>query len=263
MLQNAAIALGREMLMLRARSLLIALAVLLLASPGSASVIDFEGGLVNGQAGPFNFATPDANVSITPDIPPPGNHLGLAIFDSDTGGPNDGGTDQDLVVDHGNILILQNDLFGTQTVPGFFDTADDDENGGQFFIDFDAPVYMNSIDLIDINGAGNLSVIMQDSSLNTRTYLVPDQWTGDITVPGQQGYQTLDLTTLLPQLGVGPGGNATASELGSFNPDDVRHINITFNGSAAIDNISFVPEPGTALLVGFGLGALGLRRRRA
>jgi hypothetical protein len=251
--------------MLRVRPLLPLLSLLgltLIASPAIAVNVDFEQ-FSNGEAGPFAIPTPFATVSITPDGPPPGDHIGLAIFDSDFGGPNDGLGDQDLVVDSGNILILQNNELPTQTIPGFFDTANDDEDGGNFNIMFDQPVFMNSIELIDINGGGMLTVSLFDQGGNSRVYDVPNQWTGDITQPGQPGFQVLDLTTLLPQLGVGPGGNATAAEFGAFDPTDVINVAISFSGSAAIDNINFVPEPGTALLVGLGLGALGLRRRRA
>lgn len=255
-----AITLGREiLLMLRALAPLAALAAFALTAPAFAVTIDFESN-VNGEAGPFAYATSAANVSITSDTPPPGNHLGVAIFDSDSAGPNAGGGDPDLLVDRGNVLILQNNNFGTQSVGGIFDTPNDDEQGGQFFITFDAPVSMTSLDLVDINGGGMLSVILSDSLAGTRTYTVPNDWTGDITVI-PPGWQTLDLTTLLPQVGIGGGGNATAADLGGFDIDDVVGIEINFSGSAAIDNITFVPEPTTALLVGLGLAAMAVRRR--
>lgn len=252
--------------MMRARATALPLAVLttllLLAGSAAAITIDFEG-QPNGEAGPFQYVYPGVTVDATADTPPPGDHLGLAIFDSDFGGPNDGGNDQDLVVDHGNILILQNDVYGTQTTPGIFDTANDDEDGGQFFFDFSSPVYMASIELIDINGGGMLSVILRDSANETRTYQVPNKWTGDITVPGEPGFQVLDLTILADQLGVGPGGYATASQSLGFDSNDVVQMELNFSGSAAVDNLVFVPEPTTGLLVALGLGAMGWRRRRA
>jgi len=252
--------------MLHARRALACSAVvaaLVLAGSASALTIDFEG-QPNGQAGPFQYVFPGVTVDVTADTPPPGDHVGLAIFDSDTGGPNDGLADQDLVVDHGNILILQNGsgAYPTQTVPGIFDTANDDEQGGIFFFDFSSPVLLDSIEVIDINGGGMLDVVLRDSAGETRTYAVPDQWTGDITQPGQVGYQVLDLTTLLPQLGVGPGGFANVSQTLLFDPNDVVQLEVSFNGSAAVDNLVFVPEPTTALLLGLGLGVLSWRRGR-
>jgi len=255
------------LLMLRLRPLLFLLLAVLVAPPAFAlnTVFDFESE-VNGQAGPLVYLDQGVTTTISADVPPPGNHLGIAIFDGSFGGVNDVAgpdSDQDLVVGSGNILILQNNNFPTQTVPGIFDTANDDETGGIFFFDFDNPVYMNSIDLIDINGGGNLTVTMRDSATGTRTYTVPDDWTGDI-MAGFQGWQTLDLTTLLPQIGVGFGNPvATAADAGGFDAFDVVQVEIAFSGSAGLDNVSFVPEPSTALLVGLGLTALGLRRKKA
>lgn len=247
-----------------ARTALAVLTTLLLASSATALTIDFEG-QPNGEAGPFQYVFPGVTVDVTADTPPPGDHEGLAIFDSDTGGPNDGLADQDLVVDHGNILILQNGSgsYPTQTVPGIFDVANDDEDGGIFYFDFSTSVLLSSIELIDINGMGMLDVILRDSAGETRTYAVPDQWTGDITQPGQVGFQVLDLTTLADQLGVGPGGLATASQTALFDPSDVVQLEVSFGGSAAVDNLVFVPEPTTALLLGLGLGVMGWRSRRS
>ena len=85
--------------------------------------------------------------------------LGAAIFDSSPVGPNSGSLDQDLLVDLGNILILQDDKFPTQTLPGTFDTPNDEEDGGTIIFDFVNPLRLLSIDLIDIdaNGPGCLS----------------------------------------------------------------------------------------------------------
>lgn len=235
------------------------------ATPASALSIGFEGH-ANGEAGPFQYVFPGVTVDVTADIPPPGNHLGLAIFDSDTGGPNDGGLDPDLIVDHGNILILQNNDFPTQTTLGFFDTADDDEQGGQFFFDFSTPSFLSSIDLVDINGGGMLTLVLLDTGGETRTFSVPDDWTGDID-QGDIGFQILALDTLANQVGVGPPPSsppeATASETAGFDQNSVIQMSITFSGSAAVDNLEFVPEPTTGLLLGLGLTVLVLQRRRS
>jgi len=246
--------------MLRMHVALAALAALLLTSPAAAFTVDFESE-VNGQAGPFQYVFPGVTVDITADVPPPGNHLGLAIFDStDPAGPNSAGADPDLLVDTGNILILQNNNFPAQT-GSVFDTPNDDENGGQFFFDFDAPVELTSVGLIDINQGGMLSVILRDSGIGTRTYSVPNGWNGDVDQNPLVGYQDLDLTTLAGQVGIGNGQLATAADLNGFDPTDVVQVEFFFSGSAAIDNLVFVPEPGTALLLGLGLAGLGWRRR--
>ena len=119
-----------------------------------------------------------------------------------------------------------------------------------------------SIELIDINGGGMTTITLFDSGDDTRTYQVPDDWTGDITQLGP-GFDTLDLTDTNPQAGAGPGNPlATASDSPGFDPDDVVSMTVFFNGSAGIDNVSFVPEPSTALLLWLGLAGLAAHRAR-
>ena len=80
--------------------------------------------LVNGQAiddefgNLFTITSDDATM----------DHNGPAIFDTDPAGPNAGGADEDLLVGLGNALILQNSELPQQTVPGIFDTPDDEQN---------------------------------------------------------------------------------------------------------------------------------------
>ena len=234
------------------------------ASVASAvTTLTFEN-LANGEAGPYTYVTVDGTVNITADVPPPGNHLGLAAFDSDPAGPNAAGGDPDLLVDTGMILILQNNNLPNKTGNNF-DTPDDDENGGMFGFTFSTPSTLQSVDLIDINGGGQMTTVtLTDTALNTRTYDVPDEWTGDID-QGDVGIGTLDLTTLLSQAGVGPGNPlATVSEDAGFDASLVQSLEINFMGSAGLDNLSFVPEPSTALMLAMGLiglAANGSRRR--
>ena len=114
---------------------------------------------------------------------------------------------------------------------------------------------------MDIDGSAQTWVTLTDGLGLTRTYDAPDNWTGE--VPGTAGWQTLDLETLAPQPGIGS-GNATATQDLGFNPDDVIQISVEFSGSAGVDGLVFtpIPEPGTILLVGLGLGALLLRLKR-
>ncbi len=260
--------------MLRTRSLVLAISalMLMLSTPASALTIDFEG-QANGESGGvgiangFNYNVGGINVHAYADVPPPGNHLGLAIFDSRNPGPNSAGADPDLLTDPlagtGNILILQNNNFAAKT-GNVFDTPNDDEQGGQFFFDFSTGVELLSIGLIDVNQGGMMSVILRDSGIGTRTFMVPDGWNGDVDQNPSVGYQDLDLTDIVNnQIGIGNGLPATGSDANGFNPLDVVQLEITFDGSAAVDNLTFIPEPGTALLLGAGLAGLGLRGRRA
>jgi hypothetical protein len=193
------------------------------------------------------------------DVSSAGNNAGAAIFDS-TPGTNP--ADPDLWVNLGNILILQENNGSADAITGdFFNTPNDDASqGNQIFFDFFAPISAQSIDLIDVNGNGPVIVTLFDQGGLTRTYVAPMHWTFDVSASGPKGFETLDLTTLANQPGEG-GGIATASEQAGFNPNDVINITVTFQGSGGLDNLEFVPEPATGLLIGLA-GFVMLRRRR-
>ncbi|MEM8679883.1 MAG: hypothetical protein AAGF97_11065 [Planctomycetota bacterium] len=187
---------------------------------------------------------------------------GVAIFDTDPNGPNSivvppcQGQDLDLLVDQGNLLIVQNFECPDQTVPGVFD-APNDNVGGTIDFGFTTAVMMTSIDLADINGNSATDVLLTDDMGLTRTYSVPNEWTGDLA------FATLDLTTLMPQSGPGPGGDATAMEDAGFNASSVISMSIAFSGSGGVNNIIFIPEPSTPWLGLLGsLGLAGLIRKR-
>jgi len=206
---------------------------------------DFTTPLVNGQS----VSTPPEFgnlVSITAD---PGDHLGPAIFDSNPAGPNAGGTDPDLLVGQGNLLILQSNDNGTQTVPGIFDVPDDYRFGGKFTFSFDSldltrQVEMTSIDLVDmcIAPIGGARVTLTDVLGRQRIYDVPAGWTTDISAPGQgpPGFGTLDLTTLDPQPGFA--ATATASEIGNYIPEECSLMEVELFGSGGIGEIAFDRE---------------------
>jgi len=172
-------------------------------------------------------------------------HRGATIFDSSNPGPNLTSGDPDLLVNLGNVLILQNLTVGVQTVPGFWDPPNDTPAGGTMVFDFlVSGVEALSVDLIDINGGGQaVSVILVDGSGKTRTYSVPGMWTHDISVGGPNGFDTLDLTTLAPQLGEG-GATATASEDLGFSPTGVVKLSVEMFGSGGMDNFKFNRQNG-------------------
>ena len=242
-----------------------ALAILLGTSAATAApvVIDFQTEddmttpLVNGQSvsSPVNFGTLFSLTSTGSD------HDGLAIFDST---PEVNHSDQDLQVRLKNILIFQQK--DSDQVGNIFDDPNDEDDGGSIIFDFGQfePVYMLSLDLIDIDDDGAAKVILTDVEEFTRTYVVPDNWTKDINDNGPDGYDTLDLTTLAGQLGEG-GSTATASQTAGFDPFSVIRMEVVFSGSAGLDNLRFdnddpfeanVPEPSTAVLLIAGLLAL-------
>lgn len=270
-------------------ALAVAAPVLLLPPSAAASpfVLDFETEddfvtpLINGQAINTDPEPGDPHqefgrlVAVRSTVLGGDGHLGPAVFDSTPGGPNAGSADPDLLVDLGNILMLQNDDFPDFTIDPVFGKVFDDPNDeqaredrGSILLDFLQAVTLTSIDLIDVNGGNHILVVLTDGADRTRTYDVPEMWTHDVT-DAPVGFDTLRLDTLVAQQGEGAGGDATASEDLGFDPDAVVSLEIVFDGnpatSGAIDNIrgiATLPEPGTALLVGSGLAVLGSARRR-
>ena len=77
--------------------------------------------------------------------------------------------------------------------------------GAGVLFSFLGPVEMLSLDLIDANGGFGADVVLTDGSGNTRLYVVPAMWSEDIfsCVQPCNGFETLDLTSLSPQLGEG------------------------------------------------------------
>ncbi|MEL7473678.1 MAG: hypothetical protein AAGK04_10210 [Planctomycetota bacterium] len=191
-----------------------------------------------------------------------GSNLGATVFDTDPAGPNSGGPDTDLLVDRGNVIMLQNNSSPTQTVPGIFDVPNDATGGGNGYdINFLGDAQLVSIELADINGGNDVDIVITDTNGLTRTYDVPSDWTGDPD-NGFDGFGVLDLTILSDQFAGGPGNPAaTASEDAGFDPNSIDGMSITFAGSGGWTNLKFVPTPGTAAMLGLG-GLFAARRRR-
>ena len=195
---------------------------------------DFATPLVNGQ----DVSTPPEFgevVAISSD----GNNQGAAAFDTDPNGPNGGGPDPDLLVDLGNVLILQSNDDPEQTVDGIFDTPNDSAAGGSLVFDFVYPSELFAIDLIDIESAEAI-VTLIDGEGRMRVYFVPAGWTTDINSEGPPGFGTLDLTTLDDQ--PGESATATATEDAGFDPSDVLRLEVFLGGSGATDNIVLCPD---------------------
>jgi len=172
-----------------------------------------------------------------------GANLGAALFDSTPGGPNAASQDPDLLVGSGNVLMLQDSLTGTQSVPGIFDRPNDDRDGGLLALDLPRPVRARSLELIDQDtglGTGT-TVTLIDENGRTRTYYVPPGFTEDVHQTGTGGWRTLRLDTLNPQ----PGylATATASQQPGFLDAKVRRIEVQLSGSGAIDDFLYDPWP--------------------
>jgi hypothetical protein len=227
-------------------------AAALIGATANAEIITFEGldnGLAVEQAG-----TPFVNLSN--GITSTGANAGAAIFDTTTGV---NAADPDLWVDMGNALILQNS-FSSQT-GDIFNNPNDDADGGTLIFEFDAPVEMLSMLLIDINGDTDQSatITLYDSNGGWREYVAPNEWTGDIST-SEPGFGTIDLTTLAPQAGYLSSTTVTDNGLDSL---DVVMMTVEFGASGGLDNVAFniIPAPGAFALLGLGLVSNRRRRR--
>jgi hypothetical protein len=209
-------------------------------------------------------------------IGPGSGHLGATIFDSNPFGPNKDSADKDLLVDLGNILMLQNSDYPTQTVPGIFDVPNDEaniDNSGAVIFDFLSPVEVKTIDLIDINGGARVEITMTDVSGKKRIYSAGEKWTQDVAVAGI-GWHTLDLQDTLPQPGEPGATGGPAVVIQNDAGYDILNIvkmkvalvgdeqSISPSPSGAIDNLVFVPEPATIALLTLGSLTLIPRRKK-
>ena len=228
--------------------LFVGLALLLPCSIGWSELVDFNA-LGNGQKVTGNEASALVNISAS------GPNLGATAFDTDPAGLNAGGPDTDLLVDQGNILILQCSCSpGDSGGSDFFDVPDDSPDGGTLTFSFTNPVELTSIDIVDIDTAG-ADVILTDGSGLTRSYNIPLEWTGDAM------FATLDLTSTAAQAGTGTGDDVTASEDAGFDPTNVVSMDVQFDGSGGVNNLLIVPEP-TSLALLFFMLTFAYQRRR-
>jgi len=168
-----------------------------------------------------------------------GANAGPATFDTTPGGPNDPALNDDMLIGHGNVLLLEDDWYGwAQSTPGFFDNVTDDPDGGDLIFDFTSPVDPRSLLLADINPPPNqgASVTLVDEAGSTRVYSVEPGWTGTY---GNAGPHKLDLTTLAPQPGNGTPRLATAVETPGFLQDRVVKMVVHMTGFGALDELEF------------------------
>lgn len=195
---------------------------------------DFETPLVNGQA----IAAPDEFGTLVV-ISAAGANAGATVFDSTPGGPNDPALNDDMLIGHGNLLLLQDGARAGQSAPGVFDHVTDDPQGGDLVFDFVAPVDPESLLLVDINPPPNkgASVTLHDAAGRTRVYTIPPGWTGAY---GDAGPWRLDLRATTPQVGNLPGLKlARAVQSPGFEQENVVRIVVHLTGFGALDELVF------------------------
>ncbi len=214
---------------------------------------DFTTGLANGQSvsTPPEFGRLLSISALQPSSGP--QHFGAAIFDSSPGGPNAVGEDPDLLVDLGNLLILQETC--VQSAPDIFEKPDDAAGGGTLVFDFTGFDFIEKVEprslvLVDIDADApaaqvqplDVTVRMTDVLGHQRVYSVTQGWTEDITRFATDGFRVLDLTTLAPQPGFLAASVATGVEHPEYLPGEVVRLEVEFLGSGAVDALVFSRE---------------------
>ena len=231
------------------------------ASSAVAGTIDFEQGLDrstlrNGQS--LTTTNPYGDLF---RLTSSGRNQGAALFDS-TRGVNT--ADRDLWVGLGNVLILQSND-NRQRSGDVFTRPNDSARGGRITFDFrPEAVQLNSVDVIDVDRHGSMSITLYDTSWNRRRISVPQNFTGDIS-KGGIGWATIDLMSGVAQESLEqPGLFTRVFTDHGFDASHVVKMQIALCGSGAIDNITYasmIPLPPAAWIGVAGLGGLVLRRR--
>lgn len=170
--------------------------------------------------------------------------------------------DPDLLINNGNVLTAQQGSDGGATPATVFSDPDD-KIGFILFLTFIQPLTVNSLLLVDINGDTETTITLTDQNNLTRTYLVPDEFTGE--VPDEPGRFLMSLVTTADQTLPNGTGPITATEDSGFDQNAVITLKFDTEGSAAIDDITLtgdgIPTPGSVALLALGVVA-GLGRRR-
>ena len=192
--------------------------------------------LVGGQALPGTAFTRTLSIASA------GDNLGPTLFDS-TPARGAGGSDPDLLVARGKLLVLQDPAQPAQSAPGIFAVPGDAPAGGVVTIDFRSAVEPRSLVLVDIDsepGQG-AEVTLVDELGCARVYDVPAGWTGDRRADRSAGFRTLDLTVLAPQPGFR--STARAHQHARFDARRVTTLRVRFARSGALDELRWDPYP--------------------
>lgn len=159
--------------------------------------------------------------------------LGVAAFDSDPAGPNALGGATNLLVDRGNVLVLQDDL--TQTVPGVYDAPGPAPNGGAVYLELLVPALPVSLELVGLGAATAARVTIRDAVGEGRTFHVPPGFTADGGGSSVSSVRALRLDTLADQ--AGHAAVATATQDAQFDPSRAELIEVWMDGPGAIDRL--------------------------
>lgn len=167
------------------------------------------------------------------------NQFGAATFDSSPTGPNAAGPSRELLVDQGNLVILQGNP--DQSSQGTFDVPEASVGGGTLRFDLLSPGTMEAIDLVALSDPSEGALVrVIDTSGRVRTFDVPGGFTSDALTDPTQAVETLSLTSLAAQTGFA--ATATASEDLGFEPELAIALEVVLDGAAGVDCLVFGPS---------------------
>lgn len=212
-----------------------------------------HGSVVGNQYTTFGVTISGLNNGGGPDL--------AVAFDSSLSGTRDAdlefgggwaGGNLDPQTELGNMLILQEN--DTNCGSGICSAPDDEGSrpAGTLSFVFDSAITSFGFTLIDIEGTNfgqeNGSVTFRDGT-NSLTIMMMDFLTQS---PFELGDNTANIVAF----------DVFASALSGAGITQFDTVEINLGGSGAIDDVTFVPEPTTAALVGLGLLGLSARGRR-
>lgn len=201
-------------------------------------VVDWEAS-ANGTIAIGNGQQLDGAGLFQPRFRIEGSGAGVAAFDSSPAGPNAQSNWSRLLVDQGNVLVIQGDP--SQSVPGVFDAPAPSVGGGEIVIDLLERGLPRSIDLVALGAGTNARITLRDQRGEGRTFEIPAGFTSDGTAGPDGVVRSLRLDDLADQ--VGSSATATASEDARFDESRIDYIRIWMDGPGAIDRLIFGPVP--------------------
>lgn len=177
-----------------------------------------------------------------------GQH-GPAAFDSSPSGPNASSNWPGLLVDSGNLVVLQGDPL--QSTPGIFDSPGPASGSGEIYLEFLHRTSPISIDLVGLGATTSAEVSVRDASGLAQTYTVPPGFTSDALADPSRATWTLYLDTEEDQRGAH--ATATAVRQPGFNETSIAALEVRLDGPGAIDRLVWTeagpPSPGAGVVV--------------
>lgn len=158
---------------------------------------------------------------------------GVAAFDSDPAGPNSQAGAPGLLVERGNLLVIQSDL--TQSTPGIYDAPAPSPTGGTVVIQFLRRVVPKSIDLVSLGPAVTARVTVRDTAGRGRTFDVPPGFTSDGVATPIGAVRGLPLDRFADQQGFA--AVATVEQDPGFDSTRIDHMEVWMDGPGALDRL--------------------------